>query len=129
MLIGQLADQTGLSRDTIRYYEKYGLLEVEIRRENNYKEYSPENVRILNAVNRLKKHGYTLSEIKEYISLFRNQTVSCKATAPLIEHKLEVLDEKIAELEQIKIELKNALEKCKDHPNGQACRVLTDVFG
>ena len=120
--------ETGLSRDTIRYYEKYGLLEVEIRRDNNYKEYSEQSVNLLLAVGRLKKHGYSLREIREFIELFTNSQYSCRATAPLIETKLRDLKQKIDDLKQVKKNLESALRKCQDHPNGKACRVLGDFF-
>ncbi|MCB1173954.1 MAG: MerR family transcriptional regulator [Leptospiraceae bacterium] len=128
MLIGELSQKSGLSRDTIRYYERRGLLMVDLRRENNYKEYAVESLRVLEAVARLKKHGFTLGEIDEFVDLFANQRKSCANTAPLIEKKLQEIDLRIKELSRIKRDLRRALQQCAAHPKGQACQVLESMF-
>lgn len=128
MLIGQLAHQSGLPIETIRYYEKSGLIKSEERRENNYKEYSDQSVKILLAIKRLKRHGYTLKEIREFITLFTNEETSCSAAAPLIAAKFKQLDERIAELKKIRTRLQQAHSACKDHPRGKSCRTLEHFF-
>lgn len=128
MLIGELSSITGFSRDTIRFYEKHGILQADERRENNYKEYPPEAIRILRAVARLKGHGYSLRQIREFIGLFTDQNLSCGAAAHLIEGQLYQLKEKIQALEAMHRELRKALHTCQNHPNGKSCRVLTEIF-
>jgi len=65
MLIGELSKRTGLSRDTIRFYEKQGLIKVgrRERRVNNYKEYSDGILRHLLLFNKIKSYGFTLNEL------------------------------------------------------------------
>jgi DNA-binding transcriptional MerR regulator len=69
MLIGEVSKQTGLSRDTIRYYEKSGLLkrDKKARRENYYKEYSDLDLKVLFLIQLMKEYGFTLNEIREFI--------------------------------------------------------------
>jgi DNA-binding transcriptional MerR regulator len=71
MLIGELSRKSGLSRDTIRFYEKLGLIRLgrRQRRANNYKEYPPEVLRRLLSINQLKEFGFTLAEIAEILDL------------------------------------------------------------
>src|SRR4051812_9455160 len=70
MLIGEVSKQTGLSKDTIRYYEKSGLLkrEQKARRRNHYKEYSELDLKILFFIQLTKEYGFTLNEIKDFLS-------------------------------------------------------------
>ena len=128
MLIGELSQKSGMSRDTIRYYEKRGLLETDDRRDNNYKEYAPSSLRTLKAIERLKRHGFTLGEISEFINLFANQQNSCSTTEPLIDRKLQEVDHRIQDLKRIKRDLLDALKKCETHPDGNACQVLVKMF-
>ncbi|MDR3715349.1 MAG: MerR family transcriptional regulator [Puia sp.] len=64
MLIGELVLKSGLSRDTIRFYEKQGLIKIgcKQRRNNNYKEYSEEVLKRLHTIKRMKNFGFTLNE-------------------------------------------------------------------
>ena len=81
MLIGILAQESGFSRDTIRYYEKIGLLRLpkKARRENNYNEYSPGILSRLRAIRELKKIGYTLAEIQQVIASYEMGGLDCIA--------------------------------------------------
>lgn len=80
MLIGELVDRTGLTKDTIRFYEKKGLISVgrRSRRENNYKEYSEQILDKLMLIRKLKDMGFTLNEIDTFLELWREEDASCK---------------------------------------------------
>ena len=90
MLIGELSEKTGLSRDTIRFYEKEGLIKMpkKLRRENNYKEY-PESVvdRIL-LIKSIQEFGFTLKEIDTFFELWQEEDASCKNLVFTLENKL-----------------------------------------
>ncbi|MVM38305.1 MerR family transcriptional regulator [Spirosoma sp. HMF3257] len=81
MLIGAIAQQSGFSLDTIRYYEKIGLVHLskKSRRENNYKEYSDSILTRLRAIKELKNIGYTLAEIHRLIDSYETQGLDCIA--------------------------------------------------
>ena len=94
MRIGELAQATGLSTDTLRFYEKQGLLAGSLctRKENGYRDYDLSAVAHLETVVRAKQLGFTLAEILELSTLWASGQLSDV-------DKLEVLEGKLAELE------------------------------
>lgn len=117
MLIGLLAQQSGFSRDTIRYYEKIGLLQLskKARRENNYKEYSPAILSRLRAIRELKAVGYTLQEIQQLIHSYETGGVDCLAGKEQVLEKVRMIDQQISQLQLIKQQLLTAVASCPDH--------------
>jgi len=89
--IGELSKHSGLSRDTIRWYEKVGLLKSDLipRDGNNYRSYNAEALNKLALIQQSKSFGFSLDEIKELLSLIDNQVLDCDAFAPMIHSKLE----------------------------------------
>ena len=114
MLIGQLVKETGLSKDTIRFYEKHGLIKVKRkeRRDNNYKEYSNEIFTRLLTIKRLKGFGFTLNEVADLLDMIEMNEASCKNVSDKISDKVTLLDEKIKELITIRTLLINGVSKC-----------------
>lgn len=119
MLIGQLVRETGLSKDTIRFYEKHGLIKVtrKERRDNNYKEYSTGILTKLLTIKRLKGFGFTLNEVADLLDMIEMNEASCKNVAHKINDKVTLLDEKIRELITIRTLLLNSVNKCADGCN------------
>ena len=80
MLIGELVERSGLTRDTIRFYEKKGLINLDrkSRRDNNYKEYSQQILEKVMLIQKLKDLGFTLNEISTFFELWRNEDANCK---------------------------------------------------
>lgn len=100
MLIGALATASGFSKDTIRYYEKIGLIELprHARRENNYKDYPDEVLQTLRAIRNLKDLGFTLEEIREIIVRRQMNALDKATTFKIIEQKIIHLDTQIDKL-------------------------------
>jgi len=103
MLIGELAKKTGFSRDTIRYYEKIGLIRLDRkqRRENDYKEYPDYLVDRLLFTQRLKEYGFTLNEIIEMLALYDGELLECDDVFDWVDQKLSQVSRKIEELQSI----------------------------
>lgn len=122
MLIGELSEKSGLSRDTIRYYEKVGLIKVTRtqRRHNNYKEYSEEILSRLLLIKRLKTFGFTLREIAHALNLMEGGFSLCKDTPDLLSNRIQLLEQQIAELTRFK----NRLMEAERHCDGDCCEVL-----
>ena len=120
MLIGIVAQESGFSRDTIRYYEKIGLLRLpkKARRENNYKEYTCAILSRLRAIRELKNIGYTLTEIKQVIESYELGGLDCVAEKEQILEKVQVIDQQIGQLLRIKTQLLEAITDCPDN-----CRI------
>lgn len=125
MLIGELSTKSGFSRDTIRYYEKLGLIKVgrNDRRDNNYKEYSGTVLEQLLSIQSLKGFGFTLNEITEILSLMKGNSATCGYVSELVEQKVEIINSKIGELEMLKSRMQDRIASCCAPKNQK-----TDIF-
>lgn len=119
MLIGELSQKSGLSRDTIRFYEKHGLIHVKRkeRRDNNYKEYSENVLQKLLTVKRVKSFGFTLNEASDLLNMIDMNEASCRKVSHKIQDKVKLLDDKIRELIQIRALLLNGMKTCEGDCN------------
>ena len=121
MKIGEFATCTGLSKDTIRYYEKIDLLHPEII--NKHREYSEQDIEIIATIRKLKLTGFSLQEIKMLFDLSRNTDRNKELTNEEIqklmkvkivfENKYKQIVEKEEQIKQIKQVLLNADYKMK----------------
>lgn len=130
MLIGEISDKTQLSRDTIRFYEKKGLIKVAQSNSefNNYKNYSEENLKHLMLIKKAKKFGFTLNEINEILNLFQAKKANCSTMRNKITSKIQDIDLRIRELENMKSlilsQVKDASFKCGNKQNKNNCLVF-----
>lgn len=116
MLIGELSKKSGLSRDTIRFYEKQGFIKIgrRDRRVNNYKEYSEDVLKRLLLIKTAKSYGFTLNESAEIISLVDAKLASCGTISRIAASKVSIIDKKIAELQALKKLITGSIENCND---------------
>jgi MerR family transcriptional regulator, copper efflux regulator len=114
MLISELAAKTGVSTDTIRFYEKQGLLQPDgaARGDNNYRNYTDEVIEKLNFIIRGKKLGFTLKEIKTIIAEW--DSVSPEQAANFIQIKVERIEAKIEQLQEFRTYLLEKKAKLED---------------
>jgi MerR family Zn(II)-responsive transcriptional regulator of zntA len=115
MLIGELSRRTGFTHDTIRFYEKKGLIQVDKkeRRDNNYKEY-PESVydRLI-LIRTVKDLGFTLNEIDEFVKSWSEEEPSCNNLTEHLNGKIARVDQQIRLLETIRQKLVISLGRCQ----------------
>lgn len=118
MQIGELCAKTGLSKETVRYYERQGLLEniPQPNRSNNYKVYSAVDLQRLNMIKHAKMLGFTLAEISEVLAVWVDDNFTAEQKQASLRRKLQQLEEKEAALTELRARLKNALNKV-----GQPC--------
>ncbi|WP_336668029.1 MerR family transcriptional regulator [Enterobacter asburiae] len=118
MRIGELCAKTGLSKETVRYYERQGLLEniPQPNRSNNYKVYSAVDLQRLNMIKHAKMLGFTLAEISEVLAVWVDDKFTAEQKQAYLRRKLQQLEEKEAALIELRARLKNALNKV-----GQPC--------
>jgi len=105
MLINELAKRTGVSVHTIRFYERYGLISGQRNTAvttNNYLHYDEESVGRLELILDAKSAGFTLQEISEIIDAWYKDTYTKRQKRQILERKLQMLDDKIKELRQMK---------------------------
>lgn len=114
MLIGELSRKTGLSKDTIRFYEKRGMISLgyKQRRANNYKEYSDEVFDRLQVIKRIKHLGFTLNEITDFLALIDMKEATCHYIAGRITEKVALLDLEIEALTSQRRRLLAGMQQC-----------------
>jgi MerR family Zn(II)-responsive transcriptional regulator of zntA len=118
MLIGELAKTTGLSRDTIRFYEKLGLIESGDRRAGTriYREYGADTLERLALIHQGKCLGFTLGEMKLLIEQSQGGELPTPEKIRVIEHKLEEIGEKMQQLHTMKTYLLAKLNELTQAP-------------
>ncbi|MGW3569860.1 MerR family transcriptional regulator [Streptomyces sp. NPDC000941] len=104
MRIGELAAQAGLSKDTIRFYEKIGLVSGQ-RLPNGYRDFAPETVTWLHYVRTAQTLGFSLAEIARNFEELRDAPDSAEALSALFEEKIRVIDARMAELAALRADL------------------------
>lgn len=110
--IGSVAKETGISIDTIRFYEKEGLVKHSGRSEGGFRLFGQRQIQDLKFIRKSQELGFSLNEIRELL-LVRDESVpSCSHVRELLERKLTTVREKIDELQKLEGSLKSALHKC-----------------
>ena len=101
MKIGSISKITEVSRHTIRWYEKIGLLESkkDARDENNYRNYSESDITTLNLIKKIKAHGFTLNDIKDMFGLKKIDQLSCNNIKDIFVNRLEIIEDQIKDLQ------------------------------
>jgi DNA-binding transcriptional MerR regulator len=99
MKANELAKRTGLAKDTLRYYEKIGLISSPPRGNNGYRDYPESSLEELKFIKMAQSVGFTLNEIKPAISFLANPKPGCPLLTKAIVEQIERIEEKIIELE------------------------------
>jgi MerR family copper efflux transcriptional regulator len=106
--IGEIATATGLSRDTLRFYEKRGLLRAR-RSANGYRDYPPEAVEWLRYIRLAQTLGFSLAEIEADLPLLADPASSAPQLRAALERKLVNIDQRIDGLQALRAELARRL--------------------
>ncbi len=107
LLIGELAGAAGVSRDTLRHYERKGVLSRPVRSPNGYRLYSANLVEKVKTIRRALAVGFTLDEIAQIFAERSRGNVPCREVYALAVTKLENVRERISEMELLRGELEN----------------------
>lgn len=122
--IGELASASGVNIETVRYYERRGILPQPKRRESGYREYTTEDVLRLRFIKRAQQLGFSLQEISELLSLRVSPETTCSDVKKQAEAKLTSIAEKIAELERMQAALTRLITECDEKQPSSACPIL-----
>lgn len=128
--IGELAKLANVTQDTLRFYEKHGILQPSARSKNGYRLYSPEDVRCIRFILSAKEVGFTLGEIKELLALDVNKDEqSCQSVKAVVDAKLDTVKQRIEELQHIQQSLRALSLACSgDDQPATHCTIL-DALG
>jgi MerR family copper efflux transcriptional regulator len=124
LTIGTVAKRAGVPIDTIRYYEREGLLPEPLRRASGYRSYNETAVRQLRFIRRAKDLGFTLEEIRDLMALSSDRRGGVKAVRKRAEQRLASIDARIAELMRIRQGLQQLVEACPGHGDPEHCPIL-----
>lgn len=122
MTIGRLAKSAGVNVDTIRYYERNGLIPAPLRRASGYREYEAADVRRLRFILRAKGLGFTLAEIGELISLSADRDI--EGVKQRAQRRLAQVEQKIDELERVRSGLRTLIDACPGHGDLEHCPII-----
>lgn len=102
MLAKDVVDTTGISKDTLRYYEREGVISEPQRNNSGYRIYTERHIQQIKFIRYAQSVGFTLSKIKTAIPHIENSTPNCPILQNAIREHLDAIDAKIAELKQAK---------------------------
>ena len=128
MTIGRLAKAAGVNIDTIRYYERHGLLPHAARRESGYREYAAGDVARLSFIRRAKELGFSLADIAELLSLSHERR-DVRGVKRKAEERLADVERKIAELKRVQRGLKTLIDACPGHGELATCPIVAALSG
>jgi len=123
LMIGQVASQTGVGIETIRFYERQGLLDPPTRRASGYREYDEEVLTRIRFIRRGKELGFSLGEIDELLKLRVNPD-ACAETKRRVDGKIEQIDEKIRDLQRVCGALSDLAASCGESEESSQCPIL-----
>jgi MerR family mercuric resistance operon transcriptional regulator len=125
LTIGQLATAAGVNVETIRYYQRLGLLDEPMKPIGGHRRYPPEQAKRLRFIKRAQTLGFTLSEVAALLTL--EQANACAETLNLALHKRELIEQKIRGLQQMHAALSELVLQCDLDRRG-ACPII-DALG
>ncbi len=125
--IGQLARRSGVPIDTVRHYEKVGLLKPSARLASGYRRYGETEQKRLRFIRRAKDLGFTLDEIRSLLALSAGSDVARIRRAATA--RLEDIERRIAELGRVRDSLQKLVKACPGHGRAESCPILNALAG
>ncbi|AIY66120.1 MULTISPECIES: Cd(II)/Pb(II)-responsive transcriptional regulator [Pseudoalteromonas] len=127
MKIGELSKTTGCSIQTIRYYEKEGLLSIPERTEGNYRLYGDLALKELEFIKHCRSLNIPLTDVKRLIELKNKPEESCASVNKLIAQQLTLVNNRMRELEALKAELQQMASLCTTENTVEACGIIKSL--
>ena len=124
LTIGQVARRAEVGVETVRFYERQGLLVEPPRKESGYRQYTEDVVARLRFIRRAKELGFTLKEIAELLALRLDPDTSCAEVKGRAKAKIDDIDAKIRDLQRMRQALDKLVASCKGRGPISACPIL-----
>lgn len=124
LTIGQVARQAGVGVETVRYYEREGLIPAPPRTASGYRHYPLDSIRRLAFIRHAKALGFSLADIRELLALRAEPGASSEPVKQLAEAKLIEIKEKILALQRMAETLEHLIEQCPGHVPTVECPIL-----
>ncbi|MCG8458030.1 MAG: MerR family DNA-binding protein [Holophagales bacterium] len=129
LTIGKLADRAHVGVETVRFYERRGLLEPPPRRTSGYRQYPESAVDRLRFIRRAKELGFTLDEIAELLSLRSRPNGNRPQVHAKARAKIAEIDRRIADLRRMRDVLADLAESCERQVDSDPCPILAALEG
>ncbi|QDU26665.1 Mercuric resistance operon regulatory protein [Anatilimnocola aggregata] len=127
LTIGQVAREAGIGVETVRFYEREGLLELPARRASGYRQFEPDAVARLRFIKQAQRLGFTLREIRELLSLKLNPGATRAQVRQRALDKVTDFDRRIADLKRMKKALAPLIEACDGRGKLDGCPILAAI--
>lgn len=121
LTISRLAEAAGIGVETIRYYQRIGLLSEPAKPASGYRVYAQSDIGRLQFIHRAKELGFTLAEIQELLSL---DHTACAQTQDIARRKLALIQTKIADLQAMVTVLDALLQSCRANTSHTGCPII-----
>ena len=122
LTIGTLAERGGVNVETIRYYQRRGLLQEPVKPRGGFRHYPLDTANRVRFIKRAQMLGFTLEEIVGLLAL--DEKKACLETRGIATHKLELIEQKIADLMKMKRALSRLLRACDVSSAGAPCPII-----
>ena len=127
MNIGSLAKQANVNIQTVRYYERIGILKATARRDSGYRVYDQDSLKRLVFIKRAQELGFTLDEVEELLHLNAGGPDSCDAARELAQSRRADLETRIVDLQRMHDSLTDLIATCELPAADRACALLDAI--
>ncbi len=122
--ISKVAKELGISIETVRFYERRGLIDQPIKPAHGYRDYPADTLNRIRFIKRSQELGFTLDEIVNLLDL---NDRPCGQVQELAEHKLSAVQEKMKDLRRLDKALKGLLQQCKSNQDDLRCPIIDSL--
>jgi MerR family transcriptional regulator, mercuric resistance operon regulatory protein len=124
--IGHIARAAGVHVETVRYYQRRGLVGVPLKRTRGFRYYAPDTASRVRFIKRAQALGMSLKEVKRLLQL--DSKGACGETRSLAAAKLALIEEKLSDLAKLRDALRALIAAC-DRPHGAVCPIIEQLEG
>lgn len=125
--IGDVAKGAGVNVQTLRYYERVGVLKPIIRRDSGYRIYDEDAIRTVLFIKKSQELGFSLDEIKELLLLKASEVSKCEEVQEKARQQLSLVEEKINKLSVMKSLLTTFINRCENRELTESCPLLASI--
>lgn len=127
MRISELASATGVELETIRYYEKQGLLAEPARQENGYRSYSAEHLERLSFIRHCRALDMSLAEVRRLLDFMSHPTQDCADVNQLVDAQISRVRARLKSMRALEKQLCQLRKQCSTSHAGQDCGILHEL--
>lgn len=123
----ELANKAGVNKETVRFYEKKGLLSEPVRTEAGYRQFSQKDIERLVFIKNAKELGFSLSEIKELLAIADGDIYKCSDVRQIAESKLDHINNQLRHLNKLKRTLTKLVTECQRAKTIKDCPIIESL--